>query len=198
MGWMGTACVLSLVALAACSGKIDGGSVGTSSGGSSGVASGSGRGGGPTSGGGSTGSGAGGANGSGPSTGSGGATDLPTSGACFATTMSNDACVEKLAFQFCADKGYVPMAMNDTPSGCVVTCCTQGPSPPTPTPTPVPGPNACTWSAVGSGATCLSFVEIATQAQAYCEGIGGNVQSLHPANDCPSGATIAKVECCPK
>lgn len=109
--------------------------------------------------------------------------------------MGPGPCSEKDGYAFCGGRGYLPVSMTDTPSGCQITCCTKdGPTPPPPTPTPSP----CTWSAVGSGTTCLSFVEIATQAQAFCDAMGNNVQSLHPANDCAGGATIAKVECCPK
>lgn len=177
--------------LVACSGKIDPTATGNGPGGAASSGSSSGN-----TANGSTGSDSANAsdgdfvNGSGPSTGTdpGG----PSSGGPCFTIELGKSCSWSTAQQICSPKGYAVVALSSTSAGsCQATCCPgKGPPPPPPPPTP------CTYEQVGDGVTCLSYSEIKTQASNVCDAQKLSVRSVYPANDCPGGATITKVECC--
>lgn len=98
------------------------------------------------------------------------------------------------AEKICAAQGAVATAIDvDAKGGCVVTCCAPTPPPPPP---PPPPPQACTWSAIGDGTTCLSYVDLKTKAEAICASEKAAVTAMYFANDCPNGSTAAKLECC--
>jgi hypothetical protein len=130
-----------------------------------------------------------------PNSGGGGKPDPGGCGkpptACFtidAGALCMDPNAKLLAEKLCFSKGLEVAGLSADPkAGCSVTCCDPGPPPPV---------EACTWTAIGDGSACLSFVDIKTKAVAICEAQGSEVRSVYPAGDCPGGATIAKLECC--
>jgi hypothetical protein len=112
-------------------------------------------------------------------------------GACVsiaAGAVCTDPNGKDLAWKLCQGKGLELTGLDlDPKGGCTVTCC--GPSAP-------PPPVACTWTAIGDGTTCLSYVDLKTKAVAICAAQKADPRSLYPADDCAGGATIAKLECC--
>lgn len=132
----------------------------------------------------------------------------PSGGACF-DVHEPQACGpygKEVASKICGSKGLTPTAISQSPKGCVVTCCGGGgsggggkpqpPPPPKPPEPPPPPPSACSWQALGDGATCIGFADLKGQADAICQAQKANLTQLYSANDCPGGTTIAKVQCC--
>jgi len=91
----------------------------------------------------------------------------------------------------CAEKGFILLSLADRSTSCEARCCTKAP-PSHPTPT------ACTMEAIGDRTSCIPHAEIKTRALGLCDARGMVVQDVYSADDCPGGATMTNVECCPK
>jgi hypothetical protein len=123
-----------------------------------------------------------------------GCTHPPKPGGCFivdaGSVCSDPVKGKEAAAAICAGKGYDIVGLSDDPkAGCTVTCCPPAPPPP-------PPPEACTWQALGDGTACIAYGDLKLKAVSVCEAQKAEVRSLYPADDCPNGATIAKLECC--
>ena len=80
----------------------------------------------------------------------------------------------------------------DAAGNCWTKCSDgTGSAPPTP---PAPA-QTCEWMAV-QGDQCLPYDVLKHHAYEQCAASGRELTQIYPAEDCPGGSTIAKIECC--
>jgi hypothetical protein len=98
-----------------------------------------------------------------------------------------DPDAKNLIEKLCAAQGATSGGFSWDGKQCSATCCAIAP--------PAP-PQSCTWTTIGDGSACVSYVDIKTQAVAICDAQKSEPHTVATADDCAGGATITKLECC--